>query len=59
VALDLQVAGRPARAIAFLPDGSSSGGSVLITGATRRMQVSVDWLSGRIRIAELTPTPPT
>jgi general secretion pathway protein H len=55
VGLDMEVAGKPARAIDFLPDGSSTGGTVLLTGTTRRMTVSVDWLSGRIRVAEITP----
>jgi len=55
VAVQLEVAGRAARAIDFLPDGSSSGGVVLLASATRRMSVTVDWLSGRIRVAELPP----
>jgi general secretion pathway protein H len=55
VGLAIEVGGKPARAIAFLPDGSSSGGAVLVTGATRRMRVTVDWLSGRMRVADLAP----
>jgi general secretion pathway protein H len=51
----IEVGGRIAPSIEFLPDGSSSGGMVLLTGSTRRMSVTVDWLSGRMRVAELPP----
>jgi general secretion pathway protein H len=38
--------------IAFLPDGSSSGGRVELATGTRHMQVGVDWLTGRVSIAD-------
>ena len=43
-------AGGPA-AIAFLPDGSSSGGRVELQAGTQHMQVGVDWLTGRVSVA--------
>ncbi len=38
--------------IAFLPDGSSSGGRVELANGVRRTQVGVDWLTGRVSIAD-------
>ncbi len=38
--------------IRFNPDGSSSGGRVSVTGGTRTWWIGVDWLSGRVSIAE-------
>lgn len=38
--------------IRFAPDGSSSGGWIEISDGHRRMQVGVDWLSGRVTLAE-------
>jgi len=37
--------------IAFLPDGSSSGGRVELANGARHAQVGVDWLTGRVSIA--------
>ena len=45
-------ASKPITAIAFLPDGSSSGGRILIASAQRRVLVGVDWLTGRVSIAD-------
>ena len=42
----------PVRLIRFAPDGSSSGGSVLLTDGARRVTVTVDWLTGRVRVVE-------
>ncbi len=42
--------GRPA--ITFAPDGSSSGGRVELASGARRMQVGVDWLTGRVSVAD-------
>ena len=47
VAVDGQTA-----AITFLPDGSSTGGRVELAGAARRVQVGVDWLTGRVTVAD-------
>ncbi len=38
--------------IAFLPDGSSSGGRVELAAGARRMQVGVEWLTGRVSVAD-------
>jgi general secretion pathway protein H len=39
-------------AIAFAPDGSSTGGRIDVAEGARIMRVEVDWLTGRVRIAE-------
>lgn len=44
--------GTPVRAIRFAPDGSSTGGRVLLDGRGRRVQVGVDWLTGRVSVAD-------
>lgn len=36
--------------IRFAPDGSASGGVVVLRDATTRVKVTVDWLTGRIRV---------
>lgn len=38
--------------IAFLPDGSSTGGRVELAGNGRRSAVGVDWLTGRVSVAD-------
>ena len=38
-------------AIRFAPDGSSSGGRVELESSGRRIQVGVDWLTGRVSVA--------
>ena len=40
-------------AIRFAPDGSSSGGHVELSDGRRRVRVAVDWLSGRVSVAEV------
>ena len=44
-------AGAPA-GIAFMPDGSSSGGRVELARGARRARVGVDWLTGRVSVAD-------
>jgi general secretion pathway protein H len=39
-------------AIRFNPDGSSSGGRIEVADGGRSVAVGVDWLSGRVNIAE-------
>jgi general secretion pathway protein H len=39
-------------AIRFAPDGSSTGGWIEVSDGQRRVQVGVDWLSGRVTLAE-------
>ncbi len=38
--------------IRFAPDGSSSGGRIELITLGRRVQIGVDWLTGRIRIVD-------
>lgn len=38
-------------AVRFFPDGSSTGGRVILTNDGRGFQVGVQWLTGRIRVA--------
>jgi general secretion pathway protein H len=56
LALSIRAAGAaaPGRlgAIRFAPDGSSTGGSVEISDGRRRIGLGVDWLSGRVSLAE-------
>ena len=37
-------------AVQFRPDGSSTGGEILLTNAGRRVQVGVNWLTGRVAV---------
>jgi len=40
----------PPGGIVFFPDGSSTGGSVLLRGDGRATDVVADWLTGRVQI---------
>jgi general secretion pathway protein H len=42
----------PAETIAFYPDGSSSGGSVIVGEGALRHRVAIDWLTGRVSVDE-------
>ncbi len=42
----------PPGGIVFAPDGSASGGSVLLGGPGTDIAVSADWLTGQVRIAD-------
>ncbi len=48
-----------ARALLFLPDGSGSGGTVVLANARARAEVTVNWLTGRIAVTDkaVTETP--
>jgi general secretion pathway protein H len=39
-------------AIRFGPDGDSSGGAVRVAGTARALLVQVDWITGRVAIAD-------
>jgi general secretion pathway protein H len=45
--------GEGAGDIRFNPDGSSTGGRILLAEAGRRIAVGVDWLTGRVRVADV------
>jgi general secretion pathway protein H len=38
--------------VVFLPDGGSTGGTVLLVAGPRRIVVEVNWLTGRVRARE-------
>ncbi len=42
----------PAQAIVFRPDGSSAGGRVGVEAGPVRKEVAIDWLTGRVSIAD-------
>ncbi len=39
--------------IRFNPDGSSTGGRIVLAGGQQRLAVGVDWLTGRITVADV------
>jgi general secretion pathway protein H len=39
--------------IRFNPDGSSTGGRIVLADGARQVAVGVDWLSGRVRVADV------
>jgi len=38
--------------IRFFPDGGSNGGRITVASGTRKFEVDVDWLTGRVAILE-------
>lgn len=42
----------PAGGIVFAPDGSASGGRVVLRNAGRDVEISADWLTGQVGIHE-------
>jgi general secretion pathway protein H len=44
--------GRRTSDISFAPDGSSSGGRIELSGHGTRLLVGVDWLTGRVSVAD-------
>lgn len=52
VASPQEVRGRTLAGIRFQPDGSASGGRVLLGDGSRRIAVAVNWLTGRVTIAD-------
>jgi general secretion pathway protein H len=45
--------GRTGGDIRFNPDGSSTGGRITLADGRRRVAVGVDWLTGRVTVADL------
>jgi len=39
--------------IRFHPDGSSTGGRIVLAGGSRRVAIGVDWLTGRVAVADV------
>ncbi|MBL6936617.1 MAG: prepilin-type N-terminal cleavage/methylation domain-containing protein [Alphaproteobacteria bacterium] len=48
--MTLSVRGRTRDGIDFFPDGSASGGMIVISGAGRQQRITVSWPSGRIAV---------
>ena len=48
-----ETAGEHLAAIRFAPDGSSTGGQVELQGRGRRVEVGVNWLTGRVVVSSL------
>ncbi len=42
----------PARPIVFAPDGTSNGGQIIVAAGPLRRLVAVDWLTGRVSVAD-------
>ena len=42
-----------AGSIRFYPDGSSTGGRIVLAEGTRRVAIGVDWLTGRVSVADV------
>jgi len=47
-----EVLGADAGQIRFFPDGTSTGGRVTVSRGEKRLDVLVDWISGRVRVVE-------
>ncbi len=41
--------------VIFTPDGESSGETILLASPRRRVALTVNWLTGRVRTQQLTP----
>ena len=39
--------------IRFNPDGSSTGGRIVLADGSRKIAVGVDWLTGRVTVADV------
>jgi hypothetical protein len=39
------------RVISFAPDGSASGGGIVLGSANRRVKIDIEWLTGRVQVA--------
>ena len=48
----------PADGISFAPDGSSSGGRIALATGPVRLEVAVDWLTGRVSVAPVAQNAP-
>jgi general secretion pathway protein H len=52
IAVSGETLGRRLGGITFEPDGSATGGRIEIADGERRLQVGIDWLTGRVSIAD-------
>jgi len=51
-ALTIEEGEAPPAPIVFLPDGRSSGGSLLLIGPSDQTRIAVDWLTGEVRVLQ-------
>lgn len=51
-AVPQETRGRLLAGIRFQPDGSASGGRIVLGDGMRRVQIAVDWLTGRVTVAD-------
>jgi general secretion pathway protein H len=53
----LTITGEQTRSVAgrirFHPDGSSTGGRIVLADGSRRIAIGVDWLTGRVSVAKV------
>lgn len=56
IGLELVIGDVPAPQVGlihFFPDGSSTGGRIVLRGRTGGYQIDIDWLTGRVRLGAL------
>jgi general secretion pathway protein H len=51
-AVPQETRGKTLAGIRFQPDGSASGGRIVLSDGSRRTQIAVDWLTGRVTIGD-------
>jgi ribose transport system permease protein len=44
------VVGKGVAGVEFAPDGSSTGGTITLRDGARVVRITIDWLTGRVRI---------
>ncbi|PRW95730.1 general secretion pathway protein GspH, partial [Pseudomonas fragi] len=45
----LPIADQAATAVGFYPDGSSTGGNLLLASGSRRWRIDIGWLTGSVQ----------
>ena len=55
-AVPQETRGRTLAGIRFQPDGSASGGRITLVDGKRRTVIGVDWLTGRVTVADAPAT---
>jgi general secretion pathway protein H len=52
ITADTELTGPTSGGIRFFPDGSSTGGQVLLSGRGQRSTLAVDWLTGQVSLRD-------
>lgn len=47
-----EVLGQDQAGVRFFPDGTATGGQIILDGGLRRFQIDVQWLTGRVTVSE-------